>query len=127
MKLKNLQKEKAAEIERMKQEIEAKYADTISLINKKKEELESKKAELEGQLFIYDTEFICHSLLLGRNCNFCSAKKKENMQILKIQLSYIQKIRFFKMKNWEDMQQFYDFDGSRYSKHTFEELLKNSR
>lgn len=41
--LKNLQKEKAAEIERMKQEIEAKYADTISLINKKKEELESKK------------------------------------------------------------------------------------
>lgn len=32
----------------MKQEIEAKYADTISLINKKKEELESKKQNWKG-------------------------------------------------------------------------------
>jgi len=79
--LKNLQKEKAAEIERMKQEIEAKYADTISLINKKKEELESKKAELEGQLFIYDTELYAIRCYWGETVTFVPLRKGKHANI----------------------------------------------
>lgn len=120
--LKNLQKEKAAEIERMKQEIEAKYADTISLINKKKEELESKKAELEGQLFIYDTELYAIRCYWGETVTFVPLRKGKHANIEDPVVLY-QKIRFLN----EELGRYaaiYDFDGSKYSKHTFEELLK---
>ena len=120
--LKNLQKEKAAEIERMKQEIEAKYADTISLINKKKEELESKKAELEGQLFIYDTELYAIRCYWGETVTFVPLRKGKHANIEDPVVLY-QKIRFLN----EELGRYaaiYDLDGSKYSKHTFEGLLK---
>ena len=120
--LKNLQKEKAAEIERMKQEIEAKYADTISLINKKKEELESKKTELEGQLFIYDTELYAIRCYWGETVTFVPLRKGKHADVEDPVVLY-QKIRFLN----EELGRYaaiYDFDGSKYSKHTFEELLK---
>lgn len=120
--LKNLQKEKAAEIERMKQEIEAKYADTISLINKKKEELESKKAELEGQLFIYDTELYAIRCYWGETVTFVPLRKGKHADVEDYVVLY-QKIRFLN----EELGRYaaiYDLDGSKYSKHTFEELLK---
>ena len=118
--MENLQKEKEEELERIKQELEAKYADKMQLINAKKEEMEEQMNQLNQQMFLLDTEIYGIRCVMGETIQFVPLVKG-NSADEKEPVVFFQKIRFLdeELGKWISI---YNFDGNDIP--SFEAALK---
>ena len=62
--------EKKEELERIKQELEQKYADKLRVIEEKKAEMEAQMNVLQGQMFMLDTEIYSIRCFMGETIDF---------------------------------------------------------
>jgi len=119
--IKAKEEEQKAEIERMKREIEEKYKDAFALMNAKKEEMELMLKQLEGQLFVLDTQIYGIRCFFGETVKFTKISSGNNAPIDAPVVMY-QKVRFLD----EEMAKYaaiYGFDGE--DTVLFEKLLSN--
>ena len=108
--LKALEKEKEAELQKLKEELEKKYQNSMQEIKRKKQELKEKQEELEKQLFLLDTEIYSIRCYMGEVVKFTRLLSGERSPIETPLVAY-QKIRYLD----EEMGKYlsmYDFDGS---------------
>lgn len=119
--IKDKEEEQKAEIEKMKLAIEEKYKDVFSVMESKKQELELMMQQLEGQLFVLDTQIYGIRCFFGETVHFTQISSGRNEPVEAPVVMY-QKIRFLD----EELAKYaalYDVDGDDTS--LFEELLRN--
>lgn len=119
--IKDKEEEQKAEIEAMKRAIEEKYKSTFDLMAAKKQELEDMMQQLEGQLFVLDTQIYGIRCFFGETVKFTQISSGENAPINTPVVMY-QKIRFLD----EELAKYaaiYGVDGD--DTKLFEELLKS--
>lgn len=115
------EEEQKAEIERIKQEIEAKYANQIALLNQKKQELSEQKEKLEAKLFVLDTQIYGIRCYFGETVSFTKLVSGKEADVEEPVVLH-QKIRFLD----EELAKYvamYDVDGS--STGMFETLIQS--
>lgn len=119
--IKAKEEEQKVEIERMKREIEKKYEGAFALMQAKKEELEMMLQQLQGQLFVLDTQIYGIRCFFGETVKFTKITSGNNAPI-EAPLVMYQKVRFLD----EEMAKYaaiYGFDGEDTA--LFEKLLTN--
>ena len=119
--IKAKEEEQKAEIEAMKRAIEEKYKSTFDLMASKKQELENMMKQLEGQLFVLDTQIYGIRCFFGETVKFTKISSGNNAPLETPVVMY-QKIRFLD----EELAKYaaiYNVDGD--DTKLFEELLKN--
>ena len=119
--IKAKEEEQKAEIEAMKKAIEDKYKDAFALMESKKAELELMMQQLEGQLFVLDTQIYGIRCFFGETVRFTQITSGKNAPVDTPVVMH-QKIRFLD----EELSKYaaiYNFDGEKTS--MFEELLKH--
>lgn len=115
--------EQESEIEEMKRAIEEKYRSVFELMESKKQELELMMKQLEGELFVLDTQIYGIRCFFGEAVNFTRITSGKNEPVDTPVVMY-QKIRFLD----EELAKYasiYDFDGEDTA--MFEELLKHRK
>lgn len=116
-----LEAKQRKEIEKIKQEIMAKYQKQFDLINEKKAEMEQMMDRLEKQLFVLDTELYSIRCFMGETVQFVQLRSGRHTAIETPVVLY-QKIRYLD----EEMGKFlavYDFDAEDRS--LFEQALQH--
>lgn len=116
-----LEAKQRKEIEKIKQEIMAKYQKQFDLINEKKAEMEQMMDRLKKQLFVLDTELYSIRCFMGETVQFVQLRSGHHADIETPVVLY-QKIRYLD----EEMGKFlavYDFDAEDRS--LFEQALQH--
>lgn len=116
-----LEAKQRKEIEKIKQEIMAKYQKQFDLINEKKAEMEQMMDRLKKQLFVLDTELYSIRCFMGETVQFVQLRSGRHTAIEPPVVLY-QKIRYLD----EEMGKFlavYDFDAEDRS--LFEQALQH--
>lgn len=117
----DLEAKQREEIEKIKQEIMAKYQKQFDLINEKKAEMEQMMDRLKKQLFVLDTELYSIRCFMGETVQFVQLRSGRHTAIEAPVVLY-QKIRYLD----EEMGKFlavYDFDAEDRS--LFEQVLQH--
>lgn len=117
--LKRIEEEKAAELRKLKAELEERYRQKTELLMKKQEELKAAKEKLEHELFIMDTEIYAIRCYYGETVSFTRLQEGSTAPKETPVVAY-QKIRFLdeELAKWLSL---YDFDGEGIR--TFEDIL----
>lgn len=116
-----LEEQQREEIDRIKNEIEAKYRKQFDLIEQKKREMEEMVQSMENQLFVLDTELYAIRCWMGETIKFsklCSGKYAG----MEVPVVLYQKLRYLD----EEMGKYlsiYDFDADDQS--SFEEAIRH--
>lgn len=118
--IKEMEDEKNKELERLKQELEAKFAGRMKVLDDKKAELERMKKTLEGELFLLETEIYGIRCFLGETVKFARLVSGKDASITEPVVLY-QKVRYLDEELAKSMA-IYDVDGEDCK--LFEELIK---
>lgn len=121
-KIKQLEDEKKIELERIRQEIEAKYRNKMEIIEAKKAEMEKALSKLRGELFLLDTEIYGIRCFFGETVNFVKISSGNRLKDEEPVILY-QKLRYLD-EELAKINVIHGFDGSDCN--YFEDLVKTN-